>query len=111
MRYTVVTSRVRVIGPIWQPGITAAQEYTLSQYDLENVRAYGEQGEVTRGWPFTREAVEHWLSLNTGDFQSITDFCADISFDVDGVPVDIVFDWEDEESEFVYHDCMFGDED
>lgn len=100
MRYTIVTSKVQVIGEAWLPSITCAMEYTLGGYELENIRAYGD-GEITR------EAVEHWLSLNAGDFQSVADFRTDISFD----DVDIVFEWKNEESECIYNDCMFGDED
>lgn len=99
MRYTVITSQVSVIGPIWQPGITAAMDYTLSAYDVENAR--DEQGNLTR------ESVEQWVALNSGDFQSITDFRANIA-DED---TNVVIEWANEENEFTYNDCMFPEED
>lgn len=94
MRYVVTQSVVRVVGHIWMPwGITCAQQYTLSGYDLENV-----------GEP-TRENVDTWLSTHAGDFREILDFEA--SLEVDGETVDIP--WAQEESELTYNDCMYGD--
>jgi hypothetical protein len=88
--YTVTVRRIDVIGKIWQPGIgTCAMSYELRDYDVENI------GE------FTRENVQLWLDSNSGDFQSISDFRADIA--------DFFSDWEDEESEGIFNDCMFGE--
>lgn len=98
MRYTVTTSRVQVVGTIWMPAVVCAMDYTWSTYDVENAR--DDEGNLTR------ESVERWLILNSGDFQSIIDFRADL---VDGKN-DFVSDWSDEESEFTYNDCMYGDE-
>lgn len=81
---------VQVIGTIWMPAITCAQELKLSDYDLENI------GE------FSRENVEQWLCTHTGDFQGIKDFHAQAG--------DVIIPWEKEESEFTYSDCMYSSE-
>ena len=91
MRYAVETCKVQLIGPIWWPiGAICAQEKTLSDHDLENV------GE------WTRDNVEHWLSLHSGDFQYVQDFRADFSREGE----DWVSEWADEESEFLFCDAM-----
>lgn len=83
---------VEYIGEIWQPGVGAcAQHQTLTDYDLGNL------GELTR------ENVEHWLTLNAGDFQAIIDFSATVG--------DVVIPWSDEESEWVYLRCMYPEDD
>jgi len=91
MRYMVERNFVRVVGRIWMPGVDAAYEYPLSAYDIENI------GE------FTRESVEYWLALNTGDFQEVTDFYATVG--------DAEIPWAYEESEFQFNDCMYPVED
>ena len=91
MRYLVERNFVQVIGKIWMPATTCAMEYTLSAYDIENI------GE------FTRENVAAWLTTNAGDFQSVDDFRATVGDDWIG--------WAEEESEFIYHDCVYGSED
>lgn len=95
MRYTVRKSVIQVIGTIWMPTATCAQEKVLSGYDLENIEK-----------PITRDTVEHWLMLNSGDFQNVQDFNA--SLEVDDETIEIP--WEHEESEFTYSDCMYPSE-
>jgi hypothetical protein len=97
MRYVVQKSVVQVIGHIWMPAVTAAMEYQLSSYDVENAR--DENGLLTR------ESVSDWLARNAGDFQSVADFRADLA---DG-DRDVVIEWSDEESELTYSDCMYPD--
>lgn len=99
MRYTIRKSVIQVIGKIWMPAILCAQEMTLSAYDVENAK--DEDGKLTR------DSVEHWLSLHSGDFQSIQDFYASIE---DGNET-IDIPWKDEESEFTFSNCMFPSED
>lgn len=100
MRYEVRTSIVRMIGPIWQPGIVCAQDKSLSAYDIENIKGYGE----AIGHPgINRDSVLHWLCLNSGDFSNITDFEASIE-DGDNT-IDIP--WALGESELTYCDAMF----
>lgn len=98
MRYLVRTSLVQVIGSIWMPATTAAMTYTLSSYDVENAR--DEDGQITR------ESVQAWLDTHAGDFASVDDFWASIE---DGDET-IDLDWADEESEFIFNDCTYGDE-
>jgi len=97
MRQTTIISKVDVIGHIWMPSAPAAYTYTLTAYDVDNIRAYGD-GHLTR------DAVEHWLSLNSGDFQSVEDFSVTIG--------DGEFDspWSSEDNEFTFLDCMYGDD-
>ena len=83
-----------VIGTIWMPSTTAATQYNLSSYDLRNISETEE---------YTRENVERWLAMNSGDFQSVDDFSASIG--------DVEIPWQDEESEFTYFDCMYPAED
>ena len=89
-RYMVEDNYIEVIGPIWMPAITAAMRIPLRAYDLDNMRN-GEEA-------ITREDIEHWLTLNTGDFQYIEDFHASIG--------DQEFPWQSEENECIYLDCM-----
>ena len=98
MRYTVKRSFVRIIGSLWMPAITAATQQRIDAYELENMR--GEDGAITR------ESVEHWVMTHSGDFSSVIDFHADIE---DG-DISVVIDWESEDSEYTYTDCMYGNE-
>ena len=87
--------RVDVIGEIWWPvGETFAYTYTLSPYDVENMR--GADGRIAR-----RE-VEAWLGSHAGDFSRVEDFSAVIGM--------ARYGWASEESELVFNDCMFGAE-
>jgi hypothetical protein len=96
MRYTVEKCQIDLIGPIWAPfGLVCALEKTLTSHDLENV------GE------WTRDNVEHWLSLHSGDFQHVQDFRADFS----RKGKDWVSEWAEEESEFLFSDAMYPEED
>ena len=101
MRYTVTCSRIDVIGAIWWPyGATCAMSYPLDDYAVGNAR--DEDGELTR------DSVERWVMLNTGDFSSIVDWRADIHDET--TDSEVVFDWSDPESELIYSDCMYGEE-
>ncbi len=90
MRYMVERNFVQVIGTIWMPATTAAMEYPLSSYDVENI------GKLTR------ENVEQWLTTHSGDFQGIDDFYATVG--------DTEIPWNSEESEMTYNDCMYPPE-
>jgi hypothetical protein len=102
MRRVLVISFVHIVGKLWMPNCDAASDKTLSDYDIENIRAYGDGA-------ITRDAVEHWVMLNSGDFSAVTDFEAEIETDNKTYR----FTWEHEESELTYMDCMFpsADED
>ena len=95
MRYTVRKSTINVIGKIWMPANKCAQEIVLSAYDLENIEK-----------PVTRDTVEFWLMLNSGDFQSITDFSASLEIGSETIELP----WEHEDSEYTYSDCMWPSE-
>ena len=106
--------RIEVVGNIWQPGVgLCAMTYTLRPYDVGNMR-----GVRSGGQNITRDDVEHWVALNSGDFQNVTDFRAVI----DDGPLPacdscghvkrraLVFDWENEENESAFLDATFGTE-
>ena len=103
MRYESRISEVNVVGRIWQ-GILCSYTYTLSPYDIDNIRALV----GVRGIATMREAVGDWLGSNAGDFQSIQDFNVTIStrdgFDFDS-------GWATEEGECLWLDCTSQDED
>lgn len=98
MRYTVKKSFIQAIGTIWLPPITAAHQTNLTDYDLRNMQ--DDNGKITR------DSVEYWLSLHSGDFQSIDDFYADIETD-SGT---LIIPWANEESELTFNDCMYPEE-
>ena len=98
MKVSTIINQVQVIGHIWMPNATAAHTYTLSAYDVENIRACGD-GRLSR------DAVETWLAMNAGDFQSIEDFSVTIG---DG---DFDSPWSSEDNEMTFFDCTYGDED
>jgi hypothetical protein len=87
MRYLVRKSVIDVIGRIWLPSVKAGRRITLSAYDVENAK--DDDGQLTR------ESVEHWLCLHTGDFQSIIDFTASLE---DG-PNTVDIPWSNPNSE------------
>jgi hypothetical protein len=74
------------------PQCKAAQEISLSAYDLENI------GELTR------ENVENWLGSHSGDFSQVIDFRADLSLE-DGT--DWVSEWAHPDSEYDFCDAMY----
>ena len=106
MRYQKRASFVEVIGRIWMPATTAAMRYDLRDYDLENIRGESE----FRGYadPYDRRAVEHWVAMNSGDFQSVTDFRFSIS-DSEGRDAD--GEWTDADNGCTFNDCMYSAED
>jgi hypothetical protein len=87
--YTMRQTRVAyvlILGDIWMPSTTASLHKNLSDYDLINI------GE------FTRENVEQWLTSNSGDFQSVTDFYA--------VCGETEIPWSSEDNECAYLDTL-----
>lgn len=93
MKITIRKSLVRVIGRIWMPAGICAMEYQLNAYQVENAK--DDQGRITR------ESLDRWLSTNSGDFQSVTDFWA--SIEVGDQTVEIP--WANEDSECEFSDC------
>jgi len=88
MKFTVERNWIELIGTIWMPAVTCAQRIDLTRGDMKNI-----------GAP-SRENVEQWLTTHSGDFQSVDDFSATIG--------EVVIPWSNEESEFTYSDCMYG---
>lgn len=96
MRYTVTKQRIQVLGKLWMPICRAATELDLSAYDMENL-----------GNPASRDDVKQWLLAHTGDFSSVTDFCADFHVG----DQHIVHEWAREDSEWEFADCIHSSED
>ncbi len=104
MRYTRVVSQIQVVGHIWQPGLgLCAMNYTISISDLRNMLERAEKFSIV---DLTREDVEAWLALHSGDFHEILDFRADLSYGDE----DKVIEWVSEDNECIYNDCMFPSE-
>jgi hypothetical protein len=99
MRYTVRKSIVQIVGYLWMPQCKAATEQSVSSYDIENMT--DDDGNVTR------DSVEQWVMTHSGDFSSVIDFRADLEVG----DKTIVIDWEKEESECDFADCMYPAED
>jgi len=78
------------------PGdLMCAYDYPVDAYDIENMT--DDEGEITR------DSVENWLSAHAGDFRSIEDFSGHVA--------NKEFPWTNDDSEIIYFDCMFGNED
>jgi hypothetical protein len=75
---------------------TIAYSYDLAQNDLNNITGDKNINNITR------EDCQLWLDSHAGDFQSITDFCVDIK--------DFTIDWNNSESELIWNDCIYGEE-
>src|SRR2546430_14146794 len=100
MRYTVTKQRIDVIGYIWQPDAgLCAYTRDLSAHELEQI-----------GNPQDRAAVAAWLDTHLGDFEQVVDFRADFHL-LDGFDTHVVHEWEQEESEFTFLDCMYPEGD
>lgn len=96
MKFTVERNWVEMIGPIWMPATVCAMRKDLSDYDVRNITKTAR--ELFGSDVITREAIEHWLSLNSGGFQGIDDFSVVIG--------ETEFPWADEESRFTYSDLL-----
>ena len=95
MRYTITRQRLAVVGSIWQPGVTAAQVHDLTPLDLEHI-----------GNLKDREAVARWIDTHCGDFSAVRDFRADFHIGDEHV----IHEWENDESELIFNDCMYPEE-
>lgn len=93
MRYQVSVSYVDVLGYIWMPHGLGSQRLKLSAYDLDNIQNDG---------AITREDVEQWLTMHTGDFSNVVDFNASIEWN--GETLD--FPWTTEDNEMAYCDTL-----
>jgi hypothetical protein len=102
MKYTVIKSIIRIVGVNWY-GETCAMLKELNPYDVGNLEDSGLGEELSKEQK--REVVQRWLVLDTGDFQKILDFEADIELE-DGS--NVWLDWVDEDSECEFMDCWYG---
>lgn len=106
MKYTVIKSIIRIVGLGWY-GQTCATEKELNSYDVANLEDSGLGGELSIEQK--RDVIEVWLAKNSGDFQTILDFEADIELGgIDGANVTV--DWLNSDSALEYLDMIYGDE-
>ena len=77
----------------------------LNQYDVSNLEDLGLGEELTQ--EEKREVIEGWLAKNSGDFQKILDFEADIEL---GDGCNVMVDWEDDKYYSEYLECVYGSE-
>lgn len=104
-RYLVRKSYINVVGTIWMPAVPASLRIDLREYDIENMRQearFRNDDDPT----ITREVVEYWLSLHSGDFQDVIDFEASIE---DGDQT-LDFPFASEEGESAYLETVSCDE-
>jgi hypothetical protein len=94
MRYTVTKQAIQILGRLWMPGVEAATDKTLDEYDMGNIEDVRD-----------RDSVLNWLGANSGDFSAIIDFRADFHVGDEH----IVHEWADEENEFKFSSYMFQD--
>lgn len=97
MKYTVRKSYVDILGYIWMPRVVCSLRVNLSLYDIENMR--DDDG------PITRESLEQWLTMHSGDFSEVIDFSASIEDGNDTLD----FPWSSEENEMRYFDTLGED--
>lgn len=91
-----------MLGVNWY-GQTCAMFKELNGYDVDNLENSGLGQELSKEQK--REVIEVWLVKNSGDFQRILDFEADIELG-DGSNVTVL--WLNEDSEYEYMDAMYG---
>lgn len=104
MKYTVIKSIIRILGVNWY-GQTCVMFKEINGYDVDNLENSGLGQELSKEQK--REVIEVWLVKNSGDFQKILDFEADIELQ-DGSNVTV--NWQNEDSEVEFMDSMFGNE-
>ena len=104
MKYTEIKSIIRIVGLGWY-GQTCGMDKELNGYDVANLEASGLCEELSQDEK--REVIEGWLVKNSGDFQKILDFEADIELG-DGSNVKV--DWDDDTYYYEYLDCVYGSE-
>ena len=90
MKFTIERNWIDILGRIWVPPSICAQRKELSRYDISCM-------EMKINDVPSREEVENWLYINSGDFQEILDFHAIIG--------ETEIPWKDPENELKYFDC------
>ena len=101
MRYVVVRSIIDILGKDWY-GNTIVMSMELNNCQVEIIKKY-----MTNPLGMElREAVQTFLLKNAGDFQSITDFRADIAIGDE----DLITDWDYVENEIKFNDTQYPDD-
>lgn len=103
MKYTVIKSIIRIVGLGWY-GQTCTMLKELNRYQVANLEDSGLSQKLSKEQK--REVIERWLAKNSGDFQTILDFEADIEL---GDGSNVTVEWLKEDSEYEYTDAMYGD--
>jgi len=102
MKYTVIKSIIRIVGLDWY-GRTCATEIDLNRFEVANLEHSGLGEHLSKEQK--REVIEVWLAKQSGYFQKILDFEADIEL---GDGCNVMVDWDDEEYYSEYLDCVYG---
>lgn len=101
-RSTREWSEVRVLGYIWQPGVSqCAQHYIIERHQIANILQRALKSSIAG---LTREDLDAWVRKEAHDFESIEDFSALLSMD----GTDYTIPWQKAESEDAYMDATFG---
>jgi hypothetical protein len=105
----LTSSCIDVIGSIWQPGVgMCAMRYNLDKFDVRNIAIRSSDGDNGFADTLTRDGVESYLMLHSGDFSSIKDFAYDIDFQGKRY----IGEWKHgDESEAAFCDCQSPEED
>ena len=102
---TTQFAQISMVGKIWMPNATGATTYSPRVVPFGG-DCFGDDLEAPeRGLPEDwREAIDQWLAMHAGDFQSVIDFAARLP-DLSWLP------WATEEGEADYMDCMYPSDD
>jgi hypothetical protein len=80
------------------PRVEAALDVKASDSDVENMT--DAEGKITR------ESVDQWLTMHSGDFSEVIDFAASIEHGDKTIDIP----WANAENEMHYGDLMFPEE-
>lgn len=103
MKYIVIRSIIKILG-VNRYGQTCAMEKELNSYDVGNLEDSGLGENLSKEQK--RDVIEVWLAKNSGDFQKILDFEADIELGIDGQNVTV--NWLNLDSGLEYLAMMYG---
>ena len=94
MKFQVERNWIDVLGRIWMPCVEAGLRIDLDSSQVRDI--------LERDGETMREKVEMWLTTHSGDFQAVIDFAGPVG--------DEWIEWESEDNEMLFNDCMYGSE-
>jgi len=96
VKKATITHECQVLGVGWF-GQQSATTYTFTDFDVR-------EGMTDEVGIITDDSFQSFLASHSGDFQSITDFNADIGDNL------YTRSWQDEDNEQCFLDLVYGDE-